>query len=225
MKKRTFLELAKALQSRPKLVVESIPEKTTLSEVHIPTKYLDKRLDKSASKELEQSVKAQSTKSQTSIKIKMLSTRKTRQLSESISPKIAIARDKKVSKIDHYIHDILQSPSLVSQLKIDKWRITRMVLSSNERICYIYWELNNSFNDYENRANIEQILSIYQKEIQKRLISMAIRRSGSIPLKFIPRITFKRDKELEIQGKLDDIFSKLQIENENKGIFNKNIYL
>jgi ribosome-binding factor A len=46
------------------------------------------------------------------------------------------------------------------------------------------------------------------------LISMAIRRSGSVPLKFIPRITFKRDRELEIQGKLDDIFSKLKLEKE-----------
>lgn len=57
---------------------------------------------------------------------------------------------------------------------------------------------------------IEEILKAYEGIIQKRLISMVLRNKKTSPLKYVPRIKFQRDKGLEEQEKLVEIFNKIK---------------
>jgi hypothetical protein len=51
---------------------------------------------------------------------------------------------KKLNRIENALREILETRQLAKTLRVDKWTISSLTLSANERICFVWWKLDES---------------------------------------------------------------------------------
>lgn len=123
--KQTFLQLAKALQPHSSRIEPLEYPPTLLNQVHIPPKFEQFLYQQNKEKPFKLEKKEIETLKQP----KSLEPKKARQFSELNTTKRAqVSRDKKQSRMDYYLQEIIQSSALANALQIDKWQITRVIL-------------------------------------------------------------------------------------------------
>jgi hypothetical protein len=87
-------------------------------------------------------------------------------LDEILPEGIQKSQGRKLSKIQGLLNEILDSRQLARSLDIDTWIITRLTLSSNERICCVWWKLDSSIPETRHaEQNVLHVL-IVGKNIQ-----------------------------------------------------------
>jgi hypothetical protein len=151
-----FLELAKKLQTvttknnalfdygvDARLIPKTL---TAMSQiVHIPTRY-QKHFEEDLGTESSDLRILRNTSELKGLSIRQLAPKALRHnpnddfLAQS-SPK---NYGKKVYRIEGALREILETRHLAKTLRVDKWRISSLSLSANERTCFVFWNLDES---------------------------------------------------------------------------------
>ncbi|KAJ3304941.1 hypothetical protein HDV03_002171 [Kappamyces sp. JEL0829] len=122
---------------------------------------------------------------------------------------------KKLVRIEELLLKLIDSDFSV-ELETSRWRVTRLALSGNEKSCLVFYSPHN-YQDAKECSRIDALLARFQPAVQKAFIGHVLQfNRWSAPLRFTPRLLFRRDKEWERERDLDAIM--LGIEAEQAGI-------
>ena len=157
---RPFLQLAQRLQKRPTIPKKSIDFgplppasfKGLSQVVHIPTKYenlFEETLPEyKKEKNLKKKVIVQRT-TNSEFTVKKLEPKLPRHKSqEEMIPSLKY-QGKKIARVESTLREVLESRQLVKALQVDKWMITSLTLSTNEKIMFVWWRLDQCVADPE----------------------------------------------------------------------------
>jgi hypothetical protein len=152
MRSKSFLELAKTLQSKPqvsKIPFDFGPNPKHISPsfeslskiVHIPTRY-EKLFEEENRPKIANSTAKLIPKEKAQNVVKRVESKPLRHIPKDSPIDNNRTGPKKLSRIEAVIREVLESRHFASVLMIDKWTITRLTLGTNEKICFIWWKLD-----------------------------------------------------------------------------------